>query len=174
LESLAHLPTSLLLAWSLETFFLVVLALTDGYDVARSGEVFRVVLTFVVLTAIFSLVHWLCAGRRRLAFGANFALFLVFIMVNVACVATMGSFNYRLVRDHGLEVLTPLGLHIVVAGLNLGEAALLLSRAPAEEHDIAADPENATELANLRAAIHRIRVNQALLQGNRIWSDPTP
>ena len=122
---LAHVPTSLLLAWLFETFFLIVLALTDGYDVARSGEVFRVVLTFVVLTAIFSLVHLLFADRRRLAFGVTFALFLVFIVVNVARVSTMGSFDYGFVRDHGPEILSPLGLRIVVTELKIGGAALL-------------------------------------------------
>jgi arylsulfatase A-like enzyme len=124
-------PTGVIVACVLETVFLVVFAATDGYDVARSGEALRVVVTYVTTGALFALVHLAVGARRRLALGVTFGALLLFIAVNVARQASMGSFDYGFVFDHAGDVTTPLGWHILVEQLGAPALAMLAVLPPA-------------------------------------------
>ncbi|WP_146652850.1 sulfatase-like hydrolase/transferase [Labilithrix luteola] len=119
-------PTSVWVAALVQTLFLVVLAATDGYDVARSGEVLRVILTYVTVAAMFGLVHLVVGVRSRLAVPITLAVFSLFVTVNIACEETAGNFDYAFVHANAREIFTPLGRHIVASNLKIGEVALLL------------------------------------------------
>ncbi|HSO34768.1 MAG TPA: hypothetical protein VLT33_19675, partial [Labilithrix sp.] len=51
------IPTTFWVASLVQVVFTVALAASDGYDVARSGEVWRVVLTYATLLALFGLIQ---------------------------------------------------------------------------------------------------------------------
>jgi hypothetical protein len=120
-----RLPAVCGAALVVQTVFLVALAASDGYDVARSGEVLRVVLTYVSVVALFGLVHLATPGASW-ARRANALVFFLFVAVNFARYETAGSFDYAFAHENVRELVTPLGRHIVFANLQLWEVVSLL------------------------------------------------
>jgi arylsulfatase A-like enzyme len=116
-------PPSVWLAVVLQALFLVVDALTDSFDVARTGEAVRVALTFANAVAIFALLH--LALRRAAARVATAAVLTFFVVANVCRQATMGAFDYGFVHDHAKDILTPLGRHLVVSELEPARVGLI-------------------------------------------------
>src|SRR5437764_240254 len=106
-------PATVVLAVVLQAVFLVVDALTDSFDAARSGEALRILFTFAQAIAVFGLLHLtLDRVARRVARVVTGAVFFFFVFANVCRQATMGSFDYGFVHDHAKDVLTPLGWHM--------------------------------------------------------------
>lgn len=106
-------PRSVWLVSFVQTVFLVALAATDGYDAARSGEAFRVVLTYAVLGAVFGLLHLLFEGRSRASFAVTLFVYAIFVGLNFARFETAGAFDYAFFYENVRELMTPLGRHIV-------------------------------------------------------------
>src|SRR5438034_671562 len=90
-------PASVVLAFALQGVFLVVDAATDSYDVARTGEVLRVALTFASAVTLFAFVHLAFTSHRRVAKVVTSLLFFFFVFVNACRQATMGAFDYGFV-----------------------------------------------------------------------------
>lgn len=118
------IPTSFWIAALVQTVFLVALAVSDGYDGARSGEAARVVLTYPTLLALFGLVH-LAVPSRRWALRITVVVFVLFVAVNFARFETAGSFDYGFAHENVRELATPLGRHIVFANVQPWEIASL-------------------------------------------------
>ena len=119
------IPTSFWAAALVQTVFLVALAASDGYDVARSGETVRVVLTYATVFALFAVIHLTMPSVRVSEALASF-VFVCFVVVNFARFETAGAFDYGFVHENFRELMTPLGRTIVSANVNLWEIATLL------------------------------------------------
>lgn len=119
------IPTSFWAAAVVQTVFLVALAASDGYDVARSGETVRVVLTYATVFALFALIHLTMPSAKVSEALASF-VFVCFVAVNFARFETAGAFDYGFAHENFRELLTPLGRTIVSANVNLSEIACLL------------------------------------------------
>jgi arylsulfatase A-like enzyme len=119
-------PTSVWIGMSLQTLFLVALYATDGYDMARTGEVRRLAATYLTVAALFLLVHVIAGARKRLVWVGNVALYTVFVAVNFARFETTGAFDYGFAHENVRELMTPLGRRIVTAQVKPLEIALLL------------------------------------------------
>lgn len=125
MKLLSRVPPSVVLTFFFETVYLIVLAATDGYDAARTGEVRRIVLTYGVLGALFWLGDLLFPTRRgRLAVAVT--LFSIFCIVNFARFETAGVFDYGFLHENVRELMTPLGRHIVGSRVRAHEVLLLL------------------------------------------------
>ncbi len=121
----AFIPTRFWVAAFVQTAFMVALVASDGYDVARTGEAVRVLLTYVTLLALFVLVH--VAVRPAIwsqTLGA--AVFVLFVAVNFARYETTGAFDYGFAHENFRELFTPLGREIVFANVRAWEVAVLL------------------------------------------------
>ena len=119
-----RIPTSFWTAAFVQTFFMIALAASDGYDVARTGEVLRVVLTYATVLALFGLVH-LVGHTPRWNFRLSAVVFVLFVAVNFARYETAGSFDYGFAHENIRELFTPLGRHIVLANVRLWEVLAL-------------------------------------------------
>lgn len=117
-------PTSFWAAALVQTVFLVALAASDGYDVARSGETVRVVLTYATLLALFGLVH-LAVSNPKWSTRVATVIFACFVALNFARFETAGSFDYGFAHANIRELFTPLGRRIVLSNFHAGEVALL-------------------------------------------------
>ena len=117
-------PASFWAAALVQTVFLVALAASDGYDVARSGETVRVVLTYATLFALFTIVHLTITSPRWSERVASF-VFFCFVAVNFARFETAGSFDYGFAHENARELFTPLGRTIVLANVQAWEVACL-------------------------------------------------
>lgn len=118
------IPTSFWAAALVQTVFLVALAASDGYDVARTGETIRVVLTYATVLALFGLIH-LALPSGRWAHRLTALVFFLFVAVNFARFETAGSFDYGFAHENIRELATPLGRHIVFANVQAWEVACL-------------------------------------------------
>ena len=118
------IPTSFWAAALVQTAFLVALAASDGYDVARSGETVRVVLTYATVFALFGVIH-LTVKSRRWSRGLGSFVFFCFVAVNFARFETAGSFDYGFAHENARELLTPLGRTIVLANVQAWEVGCL-------------------------------------------------
>jgi len=129
LGALVRSPTARAIALSaiVQTVFLVVLAATDGYDTARSGEWLRVVLTYTSIAALFALVGCLAGERGRPSGGCRFVVYAAFVIVGFARYETAGSFDYAFAYENVRELATPLGRHIVSSRVRVHEVVLLLA-----------------------------------------------
>ncbi|HSO36695.1 MAG TPA: sulfatase-like hydrolase/transferase, partial [Labilithrix sp.] len=107
-----------------QVVFTVALAASDGYDVARSGEVWRVVLTYATLLALFGLIQ-LLVRVPRWNLRINALVFALLVAVNFARYETAGSFDYGFAHANIRELFTPLGRHIVLANVKTWEIAVL-------------------------------------------------
>lgn len=123
---LAWVPAAVLVATFLELVFLLIFAATDGYDVARNGEVLRVALTFAAVFAMFVLPRLVLERSPRLELAATALGLFVFSFFNVAKQLTGGAFDYGFVHDSAKECLTPLGWHILASSVGWGGLALLV------------------------------------------------
>ncbi len=121
-----HVPTSVRLVFVVQTVFLVALAATDGYDVARRGEVFRVLFTYVVLGSLFGLLHLWLGARSRIAVASTLFVFALVVILNFARFETAGSFDYVFFFENARELATPLGRHIVASQVKAFEVLSLL------------------------------------------------
>ena len=117
-------PASFWAAALVQTVFLVALAATDGYDVARSGETVRVVLTYATVFALFGIIHWTVTSLKWSQRLASF-VFFCFVAVNFARFETAGSFDYGFAHENVRELFTPLGRTIVLANVHAWEVACL-------------------------------------------------
>lgn len=117
-------PTSFWAAAIVQAVFLVALAASDGYDVARSGEVQRVVLTFATLLALFGVIHLAVPIVKWSTRLATF-VFGCFVLVNFARFTTAGSFDYGFAHENIREAFTPLGREIVLSNLRPWEIGVL-------------------------------------------------
>ncbi len=120
----AWVPASFWAAALVQTVFLVALAASDGYDVARSGETVRVVLTYATVFALFGIIHSTITSPRWSQRLASF-VFFCFVAVNFARFETAGSFDYGFAHENARELLTPLGRTIVLANMRAWEVACL-------------------------------------------------
>jgi len=117
-----------LLAVAAETVYLVALYATDGYDVARTGELTRLVLSYGALVALFLVPHLALGGTRsRRGLVATTVLYVLFILISFARFETAGSFDYSFLAENVAELATPLGRHIVGSQVKPVEIALLLA-----------------------------------------------
>ncbi|MDB4944952.1 MAG: Phosphoglycerol transferase [Labilithrix sp.] len=118
-------PTSFWVAAAAQTFFLLALYASDGYDRARSHEEIRVVLTYLELLALFGGIH---AGVRdaRWRFRLTAIVYTLFVLVNFARYETAGSFDYGFAHENAKELLTPLGRRIVAANVRPWEVPAML------------------------------------------------
>jgi len=107
-----------------QTGFLVALGATDGYDVARRGELSRVLLTYVMVLALFGFVH-LASPSPRWARRATAAVFVLFVSINFARFETAGSFDYGFAHANIRELANPLGRQIAFANVQLWEVGCL-------------------------------------------------
>lgn len=121
----AWVPPTFWVAAFVQTGFLVALVASDGYDVARDGEVGRVILTYLTLLAMFGLVH-LAVPSPKWSGRLSAAMFVLFTTVNFARYETTGSFDYGFAHHNFRELFTPLGRHIVFANVQGWELGLLL------------------------------------------------
>jgi len=97
-----RVPTTLWVAFLVETTFLIAAGATDGLNIARSGEPLRIALSYLAIIALFSLVHLLAGARPRLARGISSALLVAIIAADVGRQVTMGALDWEVVRDsHG-------------------------------------------------------------------------
>ncbi len=119
------IPTSFWAAALVQTVFLVALAASDGYDVARSGEPIRVFLTYATVFALFVVIH---LAIRNVKWSERVAslVFVCFVAVNFARFETAGAFDYGFAHENFREIFTPLGRTIATANVELWEVALLL------------------------------------------------
>ena len=117
-------PTSFWTAAFVQTVFLIALAASDGYDVARSGETVRVVLTYATVLALFGVIH-LASPSVRISLRLSGVVFFLFVLVNFARFETAGSFDYGFAHENIRELATPLGRHIVLANVRTWEIAAL-------------------------------------------------
>jgi arylsulfatase A-like enzyme len=120
-----RIPTSFWVAAIVQTGFMLALAASDGYDVARTGEAFRVVLTYATILALFELVH-LVVRTPLWNFRISAIVFSLFVAVNFARFETAGSFDYGFAHENIRELFTPLGRHIVFANVRAWEVGVLL------------------------------------------------
>ena len=120
----AWIPTTFWVAALVQTLFMIALVASDGYDVARTGEVLRVVLTYATLLALFGLVHLLVRAPRW-NLRLNAFVFALVVAVNFARYETAGSFDYGFAHANVRELFTPLGRHIVLANVRAWEVAVL-------------------------------------------------
>jgi arylsulfatase A-like enzyme len=118
------IPASFWAAALVQTVFLVALAASDGYDVARSGEILRVILTYATVFALFGIIHLTITSRRWSQASAS-VVFLCFVAVNFARFETAGSFDYGFAHENARELFTPLGRTIVLANVQGWEVACL-------------------------------------------------
>jgi arylsulfatase A-like enzyme len=107
-----------------QTGFLIALAASDGYDVARTGETLRVVLTYATVLALFGIIHVAVPNPRWSGRLTAFVFFL-FVAINFARFETAGSFDYGFAHENVRELFTPLGRHIVLANVQSWEVACL-------------------------------------------------
>lgn len=105
---------------------MVVLLATDGYDVARSAEWLRVLLTYTTVIALFSLLALLTAGSTWASFATTFVVFALLVLLGFARFETAGSFDYGFFHENVGELVTPLGRHIVGSQVRKHEVVLLL------------------------------------------------
>jgi hypothetical protein len=119
------IPTSFWAAAVVQTVFLIALAASDGYDVARSGETVRVLLTYATVFALFELIHLTTRSPRVAEILASF-VFIGLVAVNFARFETAGAFDYGFVHENFRELMTPLGRAIVSANIHPWELACLL------------------------------------------------
>ncbi|WP_394832593.1 sulfatase-like hydrolase/transferase [Pendulispora rubella] len=106
--------------------FLIALAASDGYDVARHGEAIRVLLTYATVLALFGLILLAIRTPRR-ATRATAVVFSLFVAANFARFETTGSFDYGFVRANLREIATPLGRRIVLSNVHLWEVVVLFA-----------------------------------------------
>ncbi len=118
------IPTSFWIAAFAQTVFLIALVASDGYDVARTGETIRVVLTYATLLALFGAIH-LLAPTARWDFRVSALVFVLFVAVNFVRFETAGSFDYGFAHANIRELATPLGRNIVLANVRLWEVVVL-------------------------------------------------
>ncbi|MDB4933632.1 MAG: Phosphoglycerol transferase [Labilithrix sp.] len=118
------IPTSFWTAALVQTVFLVALAASDGYDVARSGETVRVVLTYATVLALFGIIH-LGVPSTRWSLRLTALVFFLFVAINFARFETAGSFDYGFAHENVRELFTPLGRQIVLANVQPWEVAVL-------------------------------------------------
>jgi arylsulfatase A-like enzyme len=118
------IPTSFWAAALVQTVFLVALRASDGYDVARSGETVRLLLTYATVFALFGIIHLTVKSRRWSQALASF-VFFCFVAVNFARFETAGSFDYGFAHENVRELLTPLGRTIVLANVQAWEVGCL-------------------------------------------------
>jgi len=118
------IPTSFWAAALVQTLFLVALAASDGYDVARSGETVRVVLTYATVFALFGIIH-LTVASPKWSQGLASLVFVCFVAVNFARFETAGSFDYGFAHENARELFTPLGRTIVLANVQAWEVVCL-------------------------------------------------
>jgi hypothetical protein len=119
-----RIPTSFWTAALVQTVFMFALAASDGYDVARTGEAFRVVLTYATILALFGLIH-LVVRTPRWNFRISATVFCLFVTVNFARFETAGSFDYGFAHENMRELATPLGRQIVLANVQAWEVIVL-------------------------------------------------
>ena len=124
------IPTSFWTAALVQTVFLVALAASDGYDVARSGEAMRVVLTYATVFALFGIIH--LAVRPDVVASAHVVRVLLFVTINFARFETAGSFDYGFAHENVRELSTPLGRHIVLSNVRPWEVGVPLPHAARE------------------------------------------
>jgi hypothetical protein len=117
-------PTSFWIAAFVQTVFLIALAASDGYDVARSGESLRVVLTYATVLALFGLIH-VAVPSERWSLRLTAVVYFCFVAVNFARFETAGSFDYGFAHENVRELTTPLGRDIVLANVRAWEIASL-------------------------------------------------
>lgn len=122
----ASTPQSFGVGCLVQTVFLVALYATDGYDTARSGEVFRLVATYATVITLFAAVHAALGARRRAITVVSLVLFTIFVLVNFARFETTGAFDYGFAHENVRELMTPLGRRLVTAQVNHYEIAFLL------------------------------------------------
>ena len=120
----AWIPTSFWTAAVVQTVFIFALAASDGYDVARTGEAYRVVLTYATVLALFGLIH-LVVRTPRWNLRISALVFFLFVAVNYVRYETAGSFDYGFAHENFRELFTPLGRHIVLANVRAWEVAVL-------------------------------------------------
>lgn len=125
--ALRQVPPGIALAIVLEAVFLIALAATDGYDVARSHEWFRVVLTFALVVAIFAPLHLALGVDSRRARVATAGVLVLFITLDFAHFETTGTFDYGFLHENVRELATPLGRRIVTAQVRPLEIVLLFA-----------------------------------------------
>lgn len=118
------IPSTFWPAAFVQTGFLVALVASDGYDVARAGEIGRVVLTYTTVFALFGLIH-LAAPTARWARRLKAVAFFFFVAVNFARFETAGSFDYGFAHENFRELASPAGRHIVLSNVRPWELALL-------------------------------------------------
>ena len=118
------IPTSFWAAAVVQTVFLVALAASDGYDVARSGETVRLVLTYATVFALFGIIHLTVTSPKWSQVLASL-VFFCFVAVNFARFETAGSFDYGFAHENARELFTPLGRTIVLANVQAWEVACL-------------------------------------------------
>jgi arylsulfatase A-like enzyme len=118
------IPPSFWAAAGVQTVFLVALAASDGYDVARSGETVRLVLTYATVFALFGIIHLTVRSARWSQALACF-VFFCFVAVNFARFETAGSFDYGFAHENARELFTPLGRTIVLANVRAWEVLVL-------------------------------------------------
>jgi arylsulfatase A-like enzyme len=118
------IPTSFWSAALVQTVFLIALAASDGYDVARSGETVRVVLTYATVLALFGIIH-LTVPSPKWSVRVSAVVFFLFVAVNFARFESAGSFDYGFVHENFRELFTPLGRHIVFANVQRWEIVCL-------------------------------------------------
>src|SRR5438128_440504 len=106
------IPTSFWAAALVQTVFLIAFAASDGYDVARSGETLRVVLTYTTVLALFVAIH-LTMPTAKISAALSSFVFFCFVTVNFARFETAGAFDYGFAHENFRELLTPLGRTIV-------------------------------------------------------------
>jgi arylsulfatase A-like enzyme len=118
------IPTSFWAAAVVQTVFLIALAASDGYDVARSGEAVRVALTYATVFALFVVIHLTMPGAKSTRALTSF-VFVCFVSVNFVRFETAGAFDYGFAHENFRELLTPLGRTIVSANVHAWEIACL-------------------------------------------------
>ena len=118
------MPTSFWVAAIVQTVFLVALSASDGYDVARTGETVRVVLTYATMLALFGLLH-LAIPSRRWSLRLTVVAFFGFVAINFARFQTAGSFDYGFAHENLRELMTPLGRKIVFSNVHPWEVFVL-------------------------------------------------
>jgi hypothetical protein len=112
-------PAFVMLALLVESAFLVALAATDGYDAARSGELWRVVATYAMVVAMFVLAS---SAKTR---AVPFVVLVLFVAVNFARYETAGGFDFAFAYYNVRELATPLGRRIVGSHVRVHEVLLL-------------------------------------------------
>lgn len=115
------------LALFVEAVFVVAFYATDGYDVARSGEVIRLIATFATVASLFALVRLAFPSRPRTIAVVSFLLFIPFVGLNFARFETSGAFDYGFAYYNVRELMTPLGRHIVGGRVRWFEVVLFFA-----------------------------------------------